>query len=766
MNAGAKNVGRLEMALWTLVMGWVVAGCGPEDGTGATGEARYPQWRPITAHADEARSAAPANVAAPRRLFEFRDLGNPVLSGIQSEHSPGTLWHSTARRVTMFGDLATSGLGGPTYLAYSSPTGITSLRPGSSMAGDQMRENWLLAGFAGATNWTEWDSPWAVFLQKRPSQVTLGTNEVAIDFDGAAGLWTMMPLYGVYRPPQQGREVLKAQGLKEKGMLTWEWPTVVARDPLTRLRYWAGATRRFPILVTEDIQVDTRPGTVTLREHFEWLEIPDAWATRPIRIAPVSPGLALVMTPGQTFPVESSKAPFDFEIPTVYGPFFGVPETDEVAMSFRVLGYVNEAETVGLPGKGGVSVEVDEAVERLRREGRELFPSKADYRPEGGGGWGSLEALEGYLWQARALAFFDAETRPIAVASLRQAMWERVLGGLDDAGSAGGTPAATSALMQAVWAVAHATDGRERVRERWPLLCREFTRHKRRTWAGFGPGETEALGDGAAPAIAFARLAWLAGDLEAYRLGCGSVAREFALLYGRLRGGRWFREQQPWRTMEAMPETVAPRKLLGGGAGWEIVGPGYPTDFPGAWPGERWLRFRDWDVARFCRDYLAAEVRAEAGWMERVEAADGGVASASVIGLMELGFVAHGRTNQLTIQAPSVGDGKTSAILARCLAVIRAGGSVRRERLIAAVDMKGGEGEAGHPTSRGHLIQSIDPGRGEAPEWPRVRFVEWPTPVGTGWEVGEVRAGEAAAPVKVRRVDGRWETRWDFEMGP
>ena len=103
--------------------------------------------------------------------------------------------------------------------------------------------------------------------------------------------------------------------------------------------------------------------------------------------------MGLALTKGQTFPVEFSKAPFDFEMPTVYGPWFGLPESGEYTMRFRVLQYVNEAEVVRAPDRRSGSAEETKVIESLRVVGRDLFGAPTGYRPEGGEDWASMAAL-------------------------------------------------------------------------------------------------------------------------------------------------------------------------------------------------------------------------------------------------------------------------------------------------------------------------------------------------------------------------------------
>src|SRR5690606_25677964 len=84
-------------------------------------------------------------------------------------------------------------------------------------------------------------------------------------------------------------------------------------------------------------------------------------------------------------------------------------------------------------------------------------------------------------------------------------------------------------LLQATWAVAHHSGNRELVRRHWPVIRRLFTTGARVRWAGFGAADDTALCDEAATAIAFARLAYLAGDADTYQYACGIVARQLLL---------------------------------------------------------------------------------------------------------------------------------------------------------------------------------------------------------------------------------------------
>lgn len=211
-----------------------------------------------------------------------------------------------------------------------------------------------------------------------------------------------------------------------------------------------------------------------------------------------------------------------------------------------------------------------------------------------------------------------------------------------------------------------------------------------------------------------------------------------------------------------MPEGVVPRRLLGGTAGWELAGPGYPASTTEPWPGERWVRFLDGDVARFCRDHLAAEIRRDVAQMEQA-LEKGRLAAAGVAGLNEMGFTAPGSTGRLSLENPPLATGMASEIIARCLGVVRAEGLVRTERLIPAVELDGLEAEGSDVPTEGHLIQTVEAGSGRPPTWPRLRWGNWVTPTGAVWDVGDVRAGNDENPRGVSRRAVNHGRRWDVD---
>jgi len=265
---------------------------------------------------------------------------------LHTELSPAILVHSSTRYLGLFADLAESGLSAPAHVAWSTRDGPRAYQAGTTHDVSAMEENWLLVWFAGSPGWTNWDAPWAVFLQRKPSWLRLDEKGLHLEFPEAAGDVVLLPLYGCFKLPPAGHDYLAEHGLPSRKLLSWQWEKSLARDPLTRLRYWAGATRELPIYCEESFSVDPGRDEVTMRWRFERHSIEDDWKTRPLKLAPVSPPLGLAAKDA-AFPVRFSKPFFDMEIPTPFGPYLAVQGEDGFGATFPLLHYVNESASGG-----------------------------------------------------------------------------------------------------------------------------------------------------------------------------------------------------------------------------------------------------------------------------------------------------------------------------------------------------------------------------------------------------------------------------------
>jgi hypothetical protein len=261
---------------------------------------------------------------------------------LHTELSPAILVHSSTRYLGLFADLAESGLGAPGHVAWSTRDGPRAYQAGTTHDVTAMEENWLLVWFAGAPGWTNWDAPWAVFLQRQPSWLRLDEKGLHLEFPEAAGDVVLLPLFGYFKLPPPGRDYLAEHGLPSRKLPSWQWEKSLARDPLTRLRYWAGATRELPIYCEESFSVDRGRDEVTMRWRFERHSIADDWKSRGLKLAPVSPPLGLAAK-DNAFPVRFSKPFFDMEIPTPFGPYLAVQGEDGFDATFPWLHYVNES---------------------------------------------------------------------------------------------------------------------------------------------------------------------------------------------------------------------------------------------------------------------------------------------------------------------------------------------------------------------------------------------------------------------------------------
>src|SRR5687767_12048583 len=121
---------------------------------------------------------------------------NGELAVIQTELSPALLLHCRSTTLSLFAQMRESGLGGPTFAAISTQQGPKIFKPGERIEPARMRESWFVVWFAGANGWTNWDSPWFVTLQHRPTKIHFDTNGLHFTFPDAAGYTALMPLYG------------------------------------------------------------------------------------------------------------------------------------------------------------------------------------------------------------------------------------------------------------------------------------------------------------------------------------------------------------------------------------------------------------------------------------------------------------------------------------------------------------------------------------------------------------------------------------------
>lgn len=650
---------------------------------------------------------------------------NGALSVLQTELSPATLWHSTSSNLSFFANMPQTGIGGPSYVCMSTELGPKIFQHGAKIDPQKMRESWFVVWFAGAANWTNWDSPWFLTLQHRPQQITFDTNGLHFAFSREAGYAALMPMYGYYKPlaAEQGNHPFTKLKEKKKRILTWEWNKALPADPLSRARYWASALREFPASCEDSFSVDRAHDSVVLRQKFHFVSWDDDWKTKHLKLAPISPALALAYLDG--FPAEFTKKPFDMQTFTAYGPYFGVEDVEQYDVALPLLRYVNETEVID-GNVTNTSLIVRAALKKLRETVRANLPVS------------DVHAAQAY---AKALPYLEEPARGATIGALKKYFREDLL--VTNRLRIDRDIPANSTLgfnaLPAIWAYAHFTGDWELVRERWPLIKR-LSSTTSIHWAGFGRDSVAELGDEAAPCLAFARLAYKAGDMDSYNYGCQMFVRELAHHWAKQRGAKYFQENQPWHSMEALDDEVYLTGITHDLAGWNFDGPQYPASARERHFERRWVRFNNEDVARVYRDYLSIDVRTEmdllrSRWpVERRASGEAGWLP-SLVQLRSL--LLNESPQQLASNAvPEQFSGSPAGVIASCAAILRTSHPTRYERLIP-----GGEAssfiESEIAEGRSALDQSL-----VVSNWtPRLTWPSWKTPTGTPWHFGEVLSG-------------------------
>ncbi len=671
---------------------------------------------------------------------------------IQSELSPATLFHCASTQITFFAHMKDSGLGAPTHVGFDTLRGPRIGTNGAPIDASGMAACWVVAWFAGAQGWTNWDSPWAVFLQHKPKAMRLDEDGLHFEFRQPAGDLVMMPLYGYYKPPSPGKDFLVQHGLPGKKITTWEWEKFLPRELLMRVRYWAGATREMPITCDETFSVDGAKDTVTIRHRFEWLSLDDDWRTPHLKMAPVSPVLALATKAGK-FPVKFSRKPLDLEMPTPYGPYLSVEGVNSFDVTLDVLKYVNETEAADSPRTNAHPL-VARAMVRLR----ELLP---------------VEPEEPYF-AAKALPYLEPEMRKDVAARTRavlskalsraeilMAQMERT-GGQNTEGDLE-RHLFKVGLSESLWAYSHATGDWSLAQQSWPVMKKLLSGRAGVRWAWTPSVDHPLVGDGAAHCLAVARMAHRLGDTDTYNRACHRFARELAHQHAMRTGAEYFRKQQPWHSMVAMPEGIHLESSRQRGSGWDFDAPGISSGATHGVVEDRWVSLHDADVGRFHRNVLPAEVKAQLARMPPREAhstARVTVKASSV----ELRFLLLSEnTAQL---ANAVADASTLS-LADCLAVIRSSRPARYERLVP-LDRASAFTSGMEPTGSAlethliHEVQRFEPGGaagGNAPVWPRLAWVRWQTSTGAPWNFGQVVPAGQTRPHDVREIPLNRSTR-------
>lgn len=261
---------------------------------------------------------------------------------------PGFLLHSKRPSMYFFRDLDKVGLSGPTHMAWSEG-GQVKVAKAPAKTGARLDAPWVIVWFEGGQGWGDTkfirhsfnkspsfkpevgpiDVPWLVILQKQ-AVATLDAAGLAIESREPLGHVVFMPLAG---------------SLKLKPEMTGQWADGLPKDIVDRAALWTTISRKFPLYVKEDYQVDEQADAVRIRNSFQYLTIADAWNTQPLTVAPLSPVMALALTSKYHMTVE--PAPVNLNQETHWGPYYAALNAEShVSTITGVLKYIDEIETV------------------------------------------------------------------------------------------------------------------------------------------------------------------------------------------------------------------------------------------------------------------------------------------------------------------------------------------------------------------------------------------------------------------------------------
>lgn len=263
-----------------------------------------------------------------RYEYESKDWMDFSISAI----SPAWQATSNTKKLRVFEGIGKYGIGLPTFLAYESEGRVKVVDAKTGIRGSDMSANWILAWFNGGKNWNEFDTPYLFVLQNRPERVrTYMDSALFFEYPTEAGSVQGMPLYGItLQEPEQ----------------TASWANGLPAAVQERCRYWSRVLVQAPDEVKRTARVDYNNDQLTVKDEFTFLDIRDDWQTKGLRIAPISPVLALTVSSGNV-DIAVSKPTKDLHLATLQGPLVVAENTEEVL--FRVKGalrYVREVRDV------------------------------------------------------------------------------------------------------------------------------------------------------------------------------------------------------------------------------------------------------------------------------------------------------------------------------------------------------------------------------------------------------------------------------------
>jgi len=288
------------------------------------------------------RAGAVKNVAVThtswaKRSYRYEYQDNVTMDFSISAISPAWVLRSNAQKVRVFEDIEKFGVGLPSHLAFESNGKVKIVNAKNGIKPGEMSANWVLAWFGNSKGWEEFDTPYLFVLEKKPETVQCYAN-TALFFSYAESSGTIqgMPLYGV---------------TLQRPKATQSWGRQLPTEVVERCRYWSQVLVNAPDEVQRTASVDMQADRLTVRDQFTHLTINDAWGTRGVKIAPLSPTLALSAKAGN-IDIAVNRNARDLQMATLQGPLTALENTDTAVFAVNgQLKRINEVRQVKISDK-------------------------------------------------------------------------------------------------------------------------------------------------------------------------------------------------------------------------------------------------------------------------------------------------------------------------------------------------------------------------------------------------------------------------------
>jgi hypothetical protein len=288
------------------------------------------------------RAGALKNVAVThtswaKRSYRYEYQDNVTMDFSISAISPAWIVRCNAQKVRVFEDIESFGVGLPSHLAFESNGKVKIVNAKNGIKPGEMSANWVLAWFCNSKGWEEFDTPYLFVLEKKPQSVQCYANTALFfNYPDSAGTIQGMPLYGV---------------TLQRPNTTQSWVRQLPAEVVDRCRYWSRVLVNAPDEVQRTASVDYRADRLMVRDQFTHLDIKDAWDTRGLKIAPLSPTLALSAKAGN-IDIAVNRNTRDLQMATLQGPLTALENTDTAVFAVNgQLKRINEVRQVKISDK-------------------------------------------------------------------------------------------------------------------------------------------------------------------------------------------------------------------------------------------------------------------------------------------------------------------------------------------------------------------------------------------------------------------------------